>query len=45
MREAVPHAEIRPIEGMRHSVFADLGASAGSRVAEWLREQRLAGHA
>jgi pimeloyl-ACP methyl ester carboxylesterase len=45
MREAVPHADIRPIEQMRHSVFADLGASAGSLVAEWLREQRLAGHA
>jgi hypothetical protein len=26
-------------------VFADLGASAGSLVAEWLREPRLAGHA
>ena len=30
-------------KGMRHAVFADLGASAGTLVADWLREQRLAG--
>ena len=38
-----PQADVRPIEGMRHAVFADLGASAGMLVADWLREQRLAG--
>jgi pimeloyl-ACP methyl ester carboxylesterase len=43
MHVDVPHADIRPIEGMRHAVFADLGASAGTLVADWLREQRLAG--
>ena len=43
MQRAVPHADVRPIEGMRHAVFADLGASAGTLVADWLREQRLAG--
>ena len=43
IRRAVPHADVRPIEGMRHAVFADLGASTGTLVADWLREQRLAG--
>ena len=27
MRAVVPHADVRPIEGMRHAVFADLGVS------------------
>ena len=45
MRSAIPHADIRPIDGMRHAVFADLGASAGTLVADWLREQHLAGNA
>ena len=45
MRRAVPHADVRPIEGMRHAVFADLGASVGTLVAEWLRERHLAGTA
>ncbi len=43
LQRAVPHADVRPIEGMRHAVFADLGASAGRLVADWLREQRVAG--
>jgi pimeloyl-ACP methyl ester carboxylesterase len=43
MHAAVPLADIRPIDGMRHAVFADLGAAAGTLVADWLREQRLAG--
>ena len=43
MRAAVPHADIRPVSGMRHAVFADLGVEAGSLVAAWLREQRIAG--
>jgi pimeloyl-ACP methyl ester carboxylesterase len=43
MREAIPHADVRPIEGMRHAVLADLGASTGALVADWLRAQRLAG--
>ena len=42
MRQIVPHADVRPLEGMRHAVFADLGAAAGSLVADWLREQRIA---
>ena len=40
MRAAVPHADVRPIDGMSHAVFADLGAGAGALVADWLREQR-----
>ena len=43
MQQAMPHADVRPIEGMRHAVFADLGASVGALVADWLREQSLAG--
>jgi alpha-beta hydrolase superfamily lysophospholipase len=43
MQQAVPHADVRPIEGMRHAVFADLGAAAGTLVADWLREQGIAG--
>jgi hypothetical protein len=40
MGAAVPHADMRPIDGMSHAVFADLGAGAGTLVADWLREQR-----
>ena len=43
MRAVVPHADVRPIDGMRHAVFADLGAAAGMIAGEWLREQRIAG--
>lgn len=43
LRAAVPHADVRPIEGMSHAVFADLGADAGTLAADWLREQRIAG--
>jgi len=43
MRSVVPHADIRPIEGMRHAVFPDLGAGAGTLVADWLCDQRLVG--
>ena len=43
MRAAVPHADVRPIDGMRHAVFPDLGAGAGALVADWLREQGIAG--
>jgi pimeloyl-ACP methyl ester carboxylesterase len=39
MRRAVPKAELRPVNGMRHAVFADLGARAGELVADWLRER------
>ena len=39
MRLAMPEADIRPVDGMRHAVFADLGARAGALVADWLREQ------
>ena len=39
MRASVPHADVRPIGGMSHAVFADLGAGAGTVVADWLREQ------
>jgi alpha-beta hydrolase superfamily lysophospholipase len=42
MRAAVPQADVRPIEGMRHAVLADLGAEAGALVAAWLVEHRIA---
>lgn len=35
MQAIVPEAEIRPVPGMRHAVFADLGAGVGATVAEW----------
>ena len=44
MRRSMPHADVRPIDGMRHAVFADLGAAAGTGVADWLREQRHRRH-
>jgi len=43
MQAAVPQADIRPVSGMRHAVFPDLGAGAGTLVADWLRDQRLVG--
>lgn len=43
MRAVVRHADIRPIDGMRHAVFADLGEQAGVIAGEWLREQGIAG--
>ena len=38
MRAAFPAAELRPVEGMRHAVFADLGAEIGVLASDWLRE-------
>ena len=36
MHAAIPHVDIRPIAGMRHTLFADLGEATGTIVAEWL---------
>lgn len=36
VRAAIPHAELRLIDGMRHAVFADIGAEAGVIAAKWL---------
>ena len=33
----LPGVELRPVEGMRHAVFADLGAAVGVLIADWLR--------
>ncbi len=40
--EAIPQAEVRLIDGMRHAVFADLGAEVGVLVADWLRTAGIA---
>lgn len=42
MRAAFPAAELRLVAGMRHAVFADLGAEAGGIVADWLRKAGVA---
>ena len=36
MRRRLPHADVRPIDGMRHAVLAS-APSAGTLVADWLR--------
>ena len=40
--EAVPTAEIIPLEACRHQVFADLGPRSGTLVADWLHGRALA---
>jgi hypothetical protein len=34
LQAALPHADVRPLEGMRHAVFPDLGAGVGALIAE-----------
>jgi pimeloyl-ACP methyl ester carboxylesterase len=45
LQAAVPHADVRPIEGMRHAAFPDLGAGAGALIVDWLVENGIAGAA
>jgi hypothetical protein len=47
LQAAVPHADVRPIQDMRHAVFPDLGAGAGAGalIADWLVENGIAGAA
>jgi hypothetical protein len=35
-RAAVPHAEIRNVEGAGHALTADVGPELGTLVADWL---------
>jgi alpha-beta hydrolase superfamily lysophospholipase len=38
--DAVPDADVVPLDGCRHQVFADLGARAGELVADWLARRK-----
>ena len=36
---AVPHAEIRWLDGVSHSVLADAGPGLGDEIADWIELQ------
>jgi hypothetical protein len=38
---AVPHAEVRWVDGAGHGILADIGAPLGEEIATWLVAQAL----